>query len=198
MVRNIVESGVFSVMRANFASNYPEPSAVASQGSVWDSDDRSPRPLSGHMRLRSSLLRLLTLAGSVALLSLLPVSPADAAPRRGTSGPLCDPQAPLARKMPRHPKSFGGPVKQQNQFTFRIGRGWQETLGRIKCSRRVFIGNVIVEEPASGLEADLLRQGHKAVAASLKKRHRFRRRLKSMRDDGYARNVAGNLLGFCR
>jgi hypothetical protein len=48
---------------------------------------------------------------SVVLFWLISVCLADAAPRRGTSGPLCDPQTPAARKLPRHPKSFGGPLK---------------------------------------------------------------------------------------
>src|SRR5207344_2970530 len=70
-----------------------------------------PRDSAGYMRFTSSLLRTLTLT-SIALLSLVSVSPADAAPRRGASGPICDPQAPVTRKLPRHPKSFGGPLKQ--------------------------------------------------------------------------------------
>jgi hypothetical protein len=49
------------------------------------------------------------------LLPLLLVSTVDAAPaRRGAAGPICDPQTPAYRKLPRHPKSFGGPLRDQS------------------------------------------------------------------------------------
>src|SRR2546430_111622 len=87
-------------------------SAVASLGPLWDYEAAPTRLFPVYMRFTSSPLRALTIAGSIVLLSLLSVSLADAAPRRGTSGPICDPQAPVARKLPRQPRSFGGPVKR--------------------------------------------------------------------------------------
>jgi hypothetical protein len=90
------------------------------------------------MRFTPSPLRALTTSASIVLLSLLTVSLADAAPRRAASGPICDPQTPVARKLPRHPRSFGGPVKHrssaglaglQDLATARIRRGTHAFLG---------------------------------------------------------------------
>jgi len=65
------------------------------------------------MRFISSPLRTLTVACSVVLFSPLSVCVAEAAPtpRRQHAGPICDPQTPALRKLPRHPKSFGGPLR---------------------------------------------------------------------------------------
>lgn len=63
------------------------------------------------MRFTPSPVRTLTTVSSVVLLWLLSVCLAEAAPRSATSGPICDPQTPAARKLLRHPKSFGGPRK---------------------------------------------------------------------------------------
>jgi hypothetical protein len=65
------------------------------------------------MRFVSSPLRTLTVACSVVLLWLLSVSAADAAPspRHRHAGPICDPQSTTIQKLPRHPKSFGGPLR---------------------------------------------------------------------------------------
>ena len=88
------------------------------------------------MRLLSSPLRALTLAGSFALLSLVSVSPADAAPR-STSGPICDAEAPVARKLSRHPKSFGGPLKRPSSHAM---AGLQDTTARVRRGTRAFLG----------------------------------------------------------
>ena len=69
------------------------------------------------------------MAGSIALLSLASVSLADAAPRRGPSGPICDPQTPVARKLPRHPKSYGGPLKQPSSHAL---AGLQDISARLR------------------------------------------------------------------
>jgi hypothetical protein len=69
------------------------------------------------------------MAGSIALLSLASVSLADAAPRRGTSGPTCDPQSPVARKLLRHAKSFGGPLKRPSSHAL---AGLQDISARIR------------------------------------------------------------------
>jgi hypothetical protein len=63
------------------------------------------------MRFLASPLRALTIAGSILVLSLMSVDTAVAAPHRA-SGPLCDAQTPAARRLLRHPRSFGGPVKR--------------------------------------------------------------------------------------
>lgn len=89
------------------------------------------------MRFTSSPLRALTLAGSIALLSLASVSPAIAAPRRGPSGPICDPQAPIARKLPRHPRSFGGPLKLPS---VRAMAGLQDITARMLRGSRAYLG----------------------------------------------------------
>ena len=65
------------------------------------------------MRFVSSPLRTLTVACSVVLLWLLSVCVAGAAPapRHRHAGPICDPQSTTLQKLPRHPKSFGGPLR---------------------------------------------------------------------------------------
>ncbi len=106
------------------------------------------------MRFTSSLLRTLTLVGSIALLSLASVSPADAAPRRGTSGPICDPQAPVARKLPRHPKSFGGPLKRPSSHAL---AGLQDLSARMQRATRAFLGDNVAaiqnDAPVDGVDA---------------------------------------------
>ncbi len=106
------------------------------------------------MRFTSSLLRTLTLVGSIAVLSLASVSPADAAPRRGTSGPICDPQAPVARKLPRHPKSFGGPLKQPSSHAL---AGLQDLSARMQRATRAFLGDNVAaiqnDAPVDGVDA---------------------------------------------
>ena len=92
------------------------------------------------MRLLPPPLRALTLAGSIALLSLLSVSPADAAPRRSTSGPICDPQTPVARRIPHRPKSFGGPLKQPSSHAL---AGLQDTGARLRRGTRAFLGYAV-------------------------------------------------------
>ena len=94
------------------------------------------------------------MAGSVVLLSLVSVSLADAAPRRGTSGPICDPQAPIARKLPRHPKSFGGPLKQPSSHAM---AGLQDVTARMLRGRRAYLGDEVAaiqnDTPATGTDA---------------------------------------------
>lgn len=99
-----------------------------------------PRPLPGYMRFTSSPLRALTLAGSIALLSLASVSPADAAPRRGASGPICDPQAPVARKLLRHARSFGGPLKKPSS---RALAGLQDISARLRRGTHTVLGETV-------------------------------------------------------
>jgi hypothetical protein len=97
----------------------------------------------------------LTIAGSIALLSLLSVRPADAAPRRGSSGPICDPQAPAARKLPRHPRSFGGPVKLPSRHAL---AGLQDLSARMLRGTHAFLGDNVAaiqnDSPVDGFCAD--------------------------------------------
>ena len=89
------------------------------------------------MRLLSSPLRALTLAAAIALLSLVSVSPAVAAPRRAASGPICDPQTPVARKLPHRPKAFGGPLKRPSSHAL---AGLQDIAARMRRGTRAFLG----------------------------------------------------------
>ncbi len=95
------------------------------------------------------------MASSVVLLALLSVSPADAAPRRGTSGPICDPQTPVARKLPHHPKSFGGPLKRPSSHAM---AGLSDITARMLRGRRAYLGTdeaaIQNDTPATGTDAD--------------------------------------------
>src|SRR3954466_15173706 len=106
------------------------------------------------MRFFSSPLRALTMAGSIALLSLLSVMSADAAPRRGTSGPLCDPQTPVARKLPRHPRSFGGPLKQPSSHAM---AGLQDVTSAVVRGNPAYLAVGVVaiqnDSPVTGTDA---------------------------------------------
>jgi hypothetical protein len=107
------------------------------------------------MRFTSSPLRAWTLAGGIALLSLASVSPAVAAPRRGTSGPICDPQAPVTRKLPRQPKSYGGPLKRPSS---RAMAGLQDITARMLRGTRAYLGEEVAaiqnDTPAPCIDAD--------------------------------------------
>jgi hypothetical protein len=93
------------------------------------------------------------MAGSLALLSLLSVMPADAAPRRA-SGPVCDPQTPVARKLPRHPRSFGGPLKQPSSHAM---AGLQDITARVVRGNRAYLAVGVVaiqnDSPVTGTDA---------------------------------------------
>ena len=106
------------------------------------------------MRFTSSPLRALTLAGSV-LLFLASVNPADAAPRRGTSGPICDPQAPVTRKLPRQPRSYGGPLKPRSRHAL---AGLQDVTPRLLRGSHAYLGPEVAaiqnDSSATGTDAD--------------------------------------------
>jgi hypothetical protein len=66
------------------------------------------------MQLFSPHLRTLVKAGSRGLLvsiCLLWAASANAAPAPRSSKTVCDPQTTAARRLLRHPRSFGGPIK---------------------------------------------------------------------------------------
>ncbi len=106
------------------------------------------------MRFTASPLRDLTVAGSLALLSLLSVNVADAAPRRA-SGPICDPQAPVTRKLSRHPRSFGGPLKKPSSHAL---AGLQDITARMRRGAHADLGSEIAaiqnDSPVAGTGAD--------------------------------------------
>jgi hypothetical protein len=93
------------------------------------------------------------MAGSIALLSLVSAVPVDAAPRRA-SGPICDPQTPVARKLPRHPKTFGGPLKLPSS---RALAGLQDISARVRRGTHAFLGDnaaaIQNDAPVAGVDA---------------------------------------------
>lgn len=95
------------------------------------------------------------MVGTVALLSLQSVSLADAAPRRGASRPICDPRTPVVRKLPRHPKSFGGPLKRPSSH---VMAGLSDVTARILRGTRADLDDDVAaiqnDTPASGTDAD--------------------------------------------
>jgi hypothetical protein len=105
------------------------------------------------MRFIGSSLRALTIAGSIALLSLVSVVPADAAPRRA-SGPICGAQMPAIRKLPRHPKSFGGPLKRPSNHAL---AGLQDTTARVRRGIHGLPGDTAAaiqnDAPIAGVDA---------------------------------------------
>jgi len=105
------------------------------------------------MRFTSLPLRALTLAASLVLVSLVSIRPADAAPRRGASGPICDPQTPVARKLPRHPRSFGGPLKRPSSHAL---AGLQDISARIRRGTHTVLGEnvAVIQNDSSAAVAD--------------------------------------------
>jgi hypothetical protein len=109
------------------------------------------------MRFVSLNLRMLMRASGIALLGLLCASMANAAPApaRGVAGPICDPQTPTHRKLPRHPKSFGGPLADRSDssrgvvkdLSARLQRGLRTNL----AGDDVAIQN---DAPATQIDAD--------------------------------------------
>lgn len=91
---------------------------------------------------------------SIAVLLLLSGGLADAAPRRGTSGPICDPQTPAARKLPRHPRSFGGPLKLPSSHAL---AGLQDISARLRRGTHAFLGDEVAaiqnDTPVTGTDA---------------------------------------------
>ena len=109
------------------------------------------------MRFISLNLRMSIRVGGIALVGLLCASMANAAPvpRRGAAGPICDPQTPTHRKLPRHPKSFGGPLADRSDssrgvvtdLAARLQRGLRTNL----ASDDVAIQN---DAPATQIDPD--------------------------------------------
>ena len=93
---------------------------VASASRLWDSDAARSAVYRFLMRPLSSIVRTLATAGSVTLVWLLSASPALAAPlpQRGAAGPVCNAQSVTFRKLARHAKSYGGPLRRPAALQF--------------------------------------------------------------------------------
>jgi hypothetical protein len=104
------------------------------------------------MRLFASPLRALTIAGSIVVLSLVSLDTAAAAPRRA-SGPICDPQAPAARRLPRHPRSFGGPVKRPSVHAL---AGLEDATARLRRGTHTVLAETVavIQNDASAAVSD--------------------------------------------
>jgi hypothetical protein len=106
------------------------------------------------MRSASSLVRTLATTSSVLLLWLLSVSPASAAPalQRGTAGPVCDPHTTTLRRLARHTKTFGGPLKQAPRLQFGLS---DPTSRLLRGTRAPFAGDEAAiqnDAPAARIE----------------------------------------------
>jgi len=92
------------------------------------------------MRVLSSIVRALTTAGGVALVWIASVSPVSAAPLLN-GAPACEAQPTAVRKIPRHTKSFGGPLKPAPPLQF----GLTDPTARLRRGTRANFHN----EPAA-------------------------------------------------
>jgi len=92
-----------------------------------------PIPLGhfGSMRFLSSIVRTLTTGCSVALLWLVSVSPASAAPAT-TQVAACEAHPTAVRSLGRHPRSFGGPLKRRAPLQF----GLTDPTARVRPATR--------------------------------------------------------------
>jgi hypothetical protein len=108
------------------------------------------------MRSVSSIVRTLATAGSVGLLSLLSVLPASAAPspQRGSAGPVCDPQATTLRKLARHAKSYGGPLKRAAALQFGLTDPTARMLRATRTSFETDEAAIQNDAPAARIDED--------------------------------------------
>jgi hypothetical protein len=102
---------------------------------LWDSVPAFHTDFMVRFAVRPRLL-LTTGSAVVACLLLASASYAAPAPRKSSFGRLCGPQTTSFKKLPRHPKSFGGPLAMPSKhalagltdWTARIKRGSQTDL----------------------------------------------------------------------
>jgi len=108
------------------------------------------------MRSVSSIVRTLATAGSVGLLSLLSVLPASAAPspQRGSAGPVCDPQTTTFRKLARHAKSYGGPLKRAAALQFGLTDPTARMLRATRTSFDTDEAAIQNDAPAARIDED--------------------------------------------
>jgi hypothetical protein len=113
------------------------------------------------MRFLSSIVRALTTAGSVVLLWTASVSPTYAAPAANAT-PACEAQPTTVRKLARHTKSFGGPLKRATALQF----GLTDPTARLRRGTRTNFHN----EPAaiqSDAQAARIDEGGRPVPSLL-------------------------------
>src|SRR5438128_2566913 len=106
------------------------------------------------MRFFSLPLRTLTVASSVVLVWLLSVCVADAAAtRHGKAGPICDPQTTTLRTLPRHPKSFGGPLRTPS---YRVLAGLIDTASQMQRATHTNLdgGDAAIQNDAPAAHVD--------------------------------------------
>jgi hypothetical protein len=114
-----------------------------------------PIPLGhfGSMRCLSSIVRTLTTCCSVALLWSASVSPAAAAPA-STPQPACEAQPTTLRKLGRHQRSFGGPLKRPAPLQF----GLTDPTARVRRDTRTHFDTddaaIQNDAPAAHLDED--------------------------------------------
>jgi len=105
------------------------------------------------MRLLSSIVRTLTTCCSVALLWSASVSPAAAAPA-GAHVSACEAHPTTSRKLGRHSRSFGGPLKRRAPLQF----GLTDPTARVRrATRAQFDGDdaaIQNDAPAAHLDED--------------------------------------------
>jgi len=105
------------------------------------------------MRVLSSIVRALTTVGSVVLLWAASASPASATPVT-TNGQSCEAQPTAVRKLGRHPRSFGGPLKRPAPLQF----GLTDPTARLRrATRGNFNSNPAViqsDAPAAHINED--------------------------------------------
>jgi hypothetical protein len=114
-----------------------------------------PIPLGhfGSMRLLSSIVRTLTTCCSVALLWSVSVSPAAAAPASAQLS-ACEAHPTTIRKLGRHPRSFGGPLKRRAPLQF----GLTDPTARVRRDTRTDFDSddaaIQNDAPAAHLDED--------------------------------------------
>src|SRR4051812_35251706 len=114
-----------------------------------------PVPLGhfGSMRLLLLIVRTLTTCCGVALLWLVSVSPASAAPASGHPS-ACQAHATTGRKPGRQPRSFGGPLKRRAPLQF----GLTDPTARVRRATRTTFDSdeaaIQNDAPAAHLDED--------------------------------------------
>jgi hypothetical protein len=106
------------------------------------------------MRVLSSIVRALTTAGGVALVWTASVSPVYAAPATSRGAAACEAQPTAVRKIARHARSFGGPLKPATPLKF----GLTDPTARLRRAARTNFKNepaaIQSDAPAAHIDED--------------------------------------------
>jgi hypothetical protein len=109
------------------------------------------------MHFVTPLVRTLTTAASVALLWTASALPAAAAPTTGRAfaAPSCEAQPKSLRKLSRHAKNFGGPLRRRAPLQF----GLTDPTARLRRATRATFSNdqaaaIQNDTPAAHVDAD--------------------------------------------